>query len=254
MSDLDALVSELGFHVEQLTNQLQDEKKHYLEVQNKLSNLIKEVGSKTDAKGLIEQEIKQLEASYFHQSRYSEEIEGVKEALAKQTLHLKKALEDIKDSNESMRKERTAFISQCRSKLKDYDECIWQNEKLRLFVDTWIKKSPDFELTGLPETIRETARKVANYYGTPLEETLETALASSTVTVHSENDKLNLLAPEKDEVPPTQTFQLPERDGDSHVPPEKLDQQHRETLCGPDLEDTSRLRLSALDTSALLTE
>ncbi|KER32898.1 hypothetical protein X801_02971, partial [Opisthorchis viverrini] len=135
-------------------------------------------------------------------------MEGVKESLAKQTLHLKKALEDIKDSNESMRKERTAFISQCRSKLKDYDECIWQNEKLRLFVDTWIKKSPNFELT----------------------------------------------APEKDEVPQTQTFQLPERDGDSHAPPEKLNQQHREIPYGPNLEDTSRLRLSALDTSALLTE
>ncbi|KAF5395326.1 hypothetical protein PHET_12391 [Paragonimus heterotremus] len=103
MSEIELLVNEIGIQVGLLTNQLKEEKAHLAEVQNKLSSLTKEAESKTHSKALLEDEIKQLEATYFRETKHDKEIEEATAAFAGQSAYLKKALDDVRRSNEKLR-------------------------------------------------------------------------------------------------------------------------------------------------------
>ncbi|KAF8567864.1 hypothetical protein P879_08515 [Paragonimus westermani] len=247
MSEIELLVNEIGIQVGLLTNQLKEEKAHLAEVQNKLSSLTKEAESKTHSKALLEDEIKELEAIYFRETKHDKEIEEAATAFAGQSAYLRKALDDVRRSNEKLRLERMSFIADCRKKLKIYDDYIWGNEKLKMFLELWnSKSSSNFQLTELPSAIRETAQKLVKYYDTPIESTLETALSASNLNENKENTTFSLDQPTNCD--PVMNVGVLE---ECHV---NTELENSDVAFGSQIVDSSRLRMSILDTSLIPTK
>ncbi|THD22636.1 hypothetical protein D915_005298 [Fasciola hepatica] len=185
MSELEKLVCDIGYQVGLLTSQLEEEKTFLSELQSKFRSLSKETQSKREVKRALEEEIKQLENTYFRQSKNCDELENTTDALKQHNQYLETALIEIKKSNEKLRQERMDFVSECRKKLKVYEDYFNENEKLKMFIDLWKSKRTtngeliskchfNFMVTapGLPDVIKETARKMVAYYENPLEPTL----------------------------------------------------------------------------------
>ncbi|KAA0197579.1 hypothetical protein FBUS_08564 [Fasciolopsis buskii] len=185
-----------------------------IEIQSKFRSVSKETQERRETKRALEEEIKQLEDTYFRQSENCNE------------------------------RERMEFVSECRKKLKVYEDYFNENEKLKMFVDLWrSKKITNGELIRLPEVIKETARKMVSYYEAPLEPTLVMAA--------------------KFEEQPVGEIQLPheartsadssngEREPDILPGPDNLLGSNSDLMMDSQIVDSSRLRVSVLDTSII---
>ncbi|KAF5395987.1 hypothetical protein PHET_11361 [Paragonimus heterotremus] len=140
-----------------------------------------------------------------------------------------------------------SFIADCRKKLKTYDDYIWGNEKLKLFLELWnSKSSSNFQLTELPNAIRETAQKLVKYYDTPIESTLETALSASNPNENQENTIFSLNQPTSCD--PTMNVDVLEK---CHL---NTELENSDVVFGSQIVDSSRLRMSILDTSLIPTK
>ncbi|KAA3680652.1 uncharacterized protein DEA37_0014044 [Paragonimus westermani] len=174
-------------------------------------------------------------------------LEEAATAFAGQSACLRKALDDVRRSNEKLRLERMSFIADCRKKLKIYDDYIWGNEKLKLFLELWnSKSSSNFQLTELPSAIRETAQKLVKYYDTPIESTLETALSASNLNENQENTTFSL--DQSTNCDPVINVGVLEK---CHVDTEL---ENSDVAFDSEIADSSRLRMSILDTSLIPTK
>ncbi|CAH8624122.1 unnamed protein product [Dicrocoelium dendriticum] len=183
MSEVESLVSSIGFQVDLLSNQLKEEKAHLADVQSRLLSLVKEADAKKRSKACLEEELKALESSFERATSHSTDLIGASDLVSKENACLEKAIERIQFSSDRIRKERMALIAACKSKLNSFDNQLWANEKLKAFVQLWAaKKSSNFKLTALPDSIREIVHRLVGYYDESLESLLDQALDNDTCT------------------------------------------------------------------------
>uniref|UniRef100_A0A3Q0KLF4 EB1 C-terminal domain-containing protein n=1 Tax=Schistosoma mansoni TaxID=6183 RepID=A0A3Q0KLF4_SCHMA len=251
MSDLSRLVKEIGIEVQQLSSQVELEKNNISHLQQKLISLTQEAESQKKFKQHLEEELRNLEETYFQPDDYSCGLSDVSEVINEQIRCLNVILSEIMSSNERIRKERIDFILEYKQKLDDYNRHIAQNEKLHAFIELWkVKCTENFKLTAIPDVIREIAEEISSSYNVSIVETLKNALSAS--AVESEETRIsspqNVCIAEKKEIP-------------AIIPKTQSNTTSDEQLnlsCDIDTQfqqcnvlDASRLRVSALDTSVI---
>ncbi|CAH8564002.1 unnamed protein product [Schistosoma rodhaini] len=262
MSDLSRLVKEIGIEVQQLSSQVELEKNNIsrivnlnfyavTDLQQKLISLTQEAESQKKFKQQQEEELRNLEETYFQPDDYSCGLSDVSEVINEQIRCLNVILSEIMSSNERIRKERTDFILEYKQKLDDYNRHIAQNEKLHAFIELWkVKCTENFKLTAIPDVIREIAEEISSSYNVSIVETLKNALSAS--AVESEEIRIsspqNVFIAEKNEIPAiTPKTQSNTASNEQLNLSCDIDTQFQQC----NVLDASRLRVSALDTSVI---
>ncbi|CAI2728684.1 unnamed protein product [Schistosoma spindalis] len=250
MSDLSRLVKEIGIEVQQLFSQVELEKNNISHLQQKLISLTQEAESQKKFKKHLEEELRNLEETYFQPDDNSCGLSDVSEVINEQIRCLNVILSEIMSSNERIRKERTDFILEYKQRLDDYDRHITQNEKLHAFIELWkVKCAENFKLTAIPDVIREMAEETSSSYNISLVETLENALRASTVeSEETISSPENVCIAGKDEIPAIPKTHQSNTTSDEQLNlSSDIDTQFQEC----NVLDASRLRVSALDTSVI---
>ncbi|CAH8539709.1 unnamed protein product [Schistosoma bovis] len=252
MSDLSRLVKEIGIEVQQLSSQVELEKNNISHLQQKLISLTQEAESQKKFKQHLEEELRNLEETYFQPDDNSYGLSDVSEVINEQIRCLNVILSEIMSSNERIRKERTDFILEYKQRLDDYNRHITQNEKLHAFIELWKAKcAENFKLTAIPDVIREMAEEISSSYNMSLVETLKNALSAS--AIESEETRIsspkNVCITGKDEIPAIipKTHQSNTSSDEQLNLSSDIDTQFQ----GCNVLDASRLRVSALDTSVI---
>ncbi|CAH8497794.1 unnamed protein product [Schistosoma turkestanicum] len=252
MTDLSRLVKEIGIEVQQLSSQVELERNNISHLQQRLISLTQEAESQKKVKQQLEEELKNLEETYFQPDVNSFGLSDVSEVINEQIKCLDVILSEIISSNERFRKERTDMILEYKQKLDTYNQHIVRNEKLHAFIELWkVKCTENFRLTAIPDVIREIAKEIADSHDTSLVETMENALNAPTVgsEVIRVASPTDVCVTQKGEVPAI----IPNTHQSGTTCDDQLDfaDEQNTQFQESNVLDASRLRMSALDTSVI---
>nr|CAH8850431.1 unnamed protein product [Trichobilharzia regenti] len=251
MSDLNKLVKEIGFEVEQLWDHVEQEKNNITELQRKLLSLTQEAESQKKAKQQLEEELRSLESAYF-QPNVHNDPSNLGERIKEQIQYLDSVSTEIESCNERFKKKRSDLLSECKLKLEEYDKHIAQNEKLRAFIELWKAKCGDnFRLDVIPDVIRQTVKDLSGFYETPLAQTIENMINVCTIENEEAQRSVTKLTPAESEGQGLELHKELKPNGTSCDGQLNLSIDLDAQIQGSNALDASRLRMSALDTSVM---